>query len=51
MLTVNIQGGTIRGSINLPAQSLYESLLAIYSLCNAANIALVIWYCGKPSRT
>lgn len=41
------QGGTIRGSINLPAQSLYNSLPTLLSLCEAAKIDTVIWYCGK----
>jgi arsenical-resistance protein 2 len=43
------QGGTIRGSLNLPAQSLYESLPTLYALCSAAEIGLVIWYCGTYS--
>jgi arsenical-resistance protein 2 len=41
------QGGTIAGSINLPAQSLYPSIPALYKLIKAANVSKVIWYCGK----
>jgi len=41
------EGGTIRGSLNLPAQSLYESLPTVYRLCEAAHIDTVIWYCGS----
>jgi arsenical-resistance protein 2 len=41
-----MQGGTIHGSLNLPAQSLYYSLPTVYDLCDAANINTVIWYCG-----
>jgi arsenical-resistance protein 2 len=38
-------GGTIRGSINLPAQSLYPTIPTIYSLFKAAGVVKVIWYC------
>jgi hypothetical protein len=41
------QGGTIRGSINLPAQSLYPTIPTLYSLVKAANTRKVIWYCCK----
>ncbi|OQV03439.1 Rhodanese-like domain-containing protein isoform 2 [Cladophialophora immunda] len=40
-------GGTIKHSINLPAQTLYFSLAPLYNLCTAANIPLVIFYCGS----
>ncbi|KAF1991955.1 hypothetical protein K402DRAFT_416454 [Aulographum hederae CBS 113979] len=40
-------GGTIRGSLNLPAQSLYPSLPMLYTVVKAANIPKVIWYCGS----
>lgn len=45
-LAYKAKGGTIRGSLNLPAQSLYETLPTLYTLCEAANIGIVIWYCG-----
>ncbi|MCJ1387747.1 hypothetical protein MMC18_000590 [Xylographa bjoerkii] len=41
------EGGTIRGSINLPAQSLYNSLPTLLSLCEGAKVGTVIWYCGS----
>ncbi|KAH0349672.1 hypothetical protein KCU83_g5324, partial [Aureobasidium melanogenum] len=40
-------GGTIEGSINLPAQSLYPSIPTLYVLFKAAGIPKVIWYCGS----
>jgi arsenical-resistance protein 2 len=45
------QGGTIHGSLNLPAQSLYPSLPTLYAIVKAAKIPRVIWYCGKSSLT
>ncbi|ETI25433.1 hypothetical protein G647_02206 [Cladophialophora carrionii CBS 160.54] len=41
------EGGTIRGSINLPAQSLYPSLPTLLNLCQSAGVRTVIWYCGS----
>jgi arsenical-resistance protein 2 len=41
------EGGTIRGSLNLPAQSLYRSLPTVYTMCKPAGVKLVIWYCGE----
>ncbi|KAK4112897.1 Rhodanese-like protein, partial [Canariomyces notabilis] len=41
------EGGTIRGSINLPAQSLYPTLPTLYSVLKAAGLRKVIWYCGS----
>ncbi|KIV81874.1 hypothetical protein PV11_04024 [Exophiala sideris] len=41
------EGGTIHSSINIPAQTLYPSLEALYSLVTAARIPLVIFYCGS----
>jgi arsenical-resistance protein 2 len=43
------QGGTIRGSINLPAHSLYPTLPAVYALLSSSGVKHVIWYCGKSS--
>ena len=39
--------GSIRGSINLPAQSLYHSLPTLSTVCQNAGIKTMIWYCGK----
>lgn len=44
---VCLQGGTIRGSINLPAQTLYPAIPTLYSVFNAADVRKVIWYCGE----
>ncbi|PTB37390.1 uncharacterized protein TrAFT101_011115 [Trichoderma asperellum] len=41
------QGGTIRGSINLPAQSLFPALPTVYNMVKAAGIRKVIWYCSS----
>lgn len=41
------QGGTIRGSINLPAHSLYPTLPAVYALLSSSGAKHVLWYCGK----
>ncbi|KAK6506231.1 hypothetical protein TWF506_011151 [Arthrobotrys conoides] len=43
------EGGTIRGSINLPAQSLYPTIPTLYDLFKAGNVKQVIWYCGSSS--
>ncbi|KFA69448.1 hypothetical protein S40285_04627 [Stachybotrys chlorohalonatus IBT 40285] len=48
------EGGTIRTSINLPAQSLYPSIPTLYSMFAAAGVHTVIWYCmssrGRGTR-
>ncbi|TFA97862.1 hypothetical protein CCMA1212_010424 [Trichoderma ghanense] len=41
------EGGLIRGSINLPAQSVYPSIPTLYRLLKAAGIVKVIWYCAS----
>ena len=41
------EGGTIKGSVNLPAQSLYPSLKSLLSMVARAKIPEVIWYCGS----
>ncbi|CZT24140.1 related to arsenate reductase (Arc2) [Ramularia collo-cygni] len=41
------EGGTIRGSLNLPAQSLWYSLESLYGLCKAAGVSVVAFYCGS----
>ncbi|KAH8706897.1 hypothetical protein GQ44DRAFT_629466, partial [Phaeosphaeriaceae sp. PMI808] len=43
-------GGTIRGSINLPAQSLYPTLPTLYMLLAGADIKCIIWYCGSSQH-
>ncbi|KAI0485114.1 Rhodanese-like protein [Xylariaceae sp. FL0804] len=41
------EGGMIRGSINLPAQSLYPTIPALYELFRAAGVRRVVWFCGS----
>ncbi|KAL1582117.1 hypothetical protein WHR41_09152 [Cladosporium halotolerans] len=41
------EGGTINGSINLPAQSLYPTIPSLYSILHAAGVRDVVWYCGS----
>lgn len=41
------EGGTIATSINLPAQSLYQTRPIIYQLCQQAGIEQVFFYCDK----
>ncbi|KIX01134.1 uncharacterized protein Z518_10200 [Rhinocladiella mackenziei CBS 650.93] len=41
------EGGTIRTSLNLPAQTLFPSLSTLHALCVSAKIPLVIFYCGS----
>ncbi|KAK6331873.1 hypothetical protein TWF718_002412 [Orbilia javanica] len=43
------EGGTIRGAINLPAQSLYPTIPTLYDLFKAGNVKQVIWYCGSST--
>merc|ERR1712000_603574 len=43
----DFEGGTIRGSINLPAQSLYSTIPSLYTLFSTAGVRSVIWYCGS----
>lgn len=42
---IPFQGGIIRGSINLPAQSLYPTIPTLYSMFKAAGLRKIIWYC------
>ena len=41
------EGGTIKTSINFPAQTLYQTRPVIYRLCKQAGIKKIIFYCGK----
>ncbi|KAK6859364.1 oxidoreductase [Apiospora arundinis] len=41
------EGGTIRGSINLPAQSLHPTIPRLYKLFKKAGVKKAIWYCGS----
>ncbi|KAF2026499.1 hypothetical protein EK21DRAFT_73983 [Setomelanomma holmii] len=39
------EGGTIKGSINLPAHSFYMNRAVLYDLCRRAGIKNVAFYC------
>jgi arsenical-resistance protein 2 len=41
------EGGTIIGSLNIPAQSFYWNRETLYNLCKRAGIKRVAFYCGK----
>ncbi|KAJ5486052.1 hypothetical protein N7530_000352 [Penicillium desertorum] len=43
------EGGTIQGSLNLPAQSLYPTIPTLYSLVSNSTVKYVIWYCGSSA--
>ncbi|TEA12716.1 CDC25-like phosphatase YCH1 [Colletotrichum sidae] len=43
------EGGTIKSSINLPAQTLYQTRAVIHQLCQQAGIKRVIFYCGSSN--
>ncbi|KAJ5985384.1 hypothetical protein N7499_008337 [Penicillium canescens] len=43
------EGGTIQGSLNLPAQSLYPTIPTLYSLVSNSSAKFVIWYCGSSA--
>ncbi|KAL2170376.1 hypothetical protein VTG60DRAFT_4962 [Thermothelomyces hinnuleus] len=45
----DFEGGTIRGSINLPAQSLPLTLPSVYATFKAAGMRKVIFYCGSST--
>ncbi|KAF3939145.1 hypothetical protein ABW19_dt0205031 [Dactylella cylindrospora] len=51
----DFEGGSIRGSINIPAQSLYTTIPSWYKVFKAAGIKKAIWYCnssrGRGTRT
>lgn len=40
------EGGTVRGSLNLPAQSFYMNRAVLYDLCKRAGVKQVAFYCG-----
>ncbi|KAL4955232.1 Rhodanese-like domain-containing protein [Aspergillus filifer] len=43
------EGGTIKGSLNLPAQSLCYTLPTLYNLVTSAGVKDVIFYCGSSA--
>ena len=42
-----MKGGTIITSLNIPAQSFYQSRKTLLDLCDRASIKQVIFYCGE----
>ncbi|KAI9814862.1 MAG: hypothetical protein M1832_005664 [Thelocarpon impressellum] len=44
---VDHEGGTIQGSVNLPAQSFHSSMPTLYRLLDAAGVPKVVFYCGS----
>ncbi|KAM3533343.1 hypothetical protein MY4038_003350 [Beauveria bassiana] len=40
-------GGTVATSINLPAQSFFQTRPVVYQLCKQAGIERIIFYCGS----
>ncbi|TGJ84691.1 hypothetical protein E0Z10_g4076 [Xylaria hypoxylon] len=44
---MSFQGGTIRGAINLPAQSLFPTIPTLYQLFKNSGVRYIIWYCGS----
>ncbi|KAL5333256.1 Rhodanese-like domain-containing protein [Aspergillus crustosus] len=45
----DFEGGTIRGSVNLPAQSLYPTLGTVFTLVRSAGVRDVVFYCGSST--
>ncbi|KAF2665268.1 hypothetical protein BT63DRAFT_378157 [Microthyrium microscopicum] len=43
-------GGAIQGSINIPAQTLYPTIPALYSLFSNAGVKSVVWFCGSSQH-
>lgn len=43
----DFEGGTIKGSLNLPAHSFYMNRAVLFDLCKRAGVKKVAFYCGK----
>lgn len=43
----DFEGGTIKGSLNLPAHSFYMNRAVLYDLCKRAGVKQVAFYCGR----
>ncbi|KAL4860549.1 hypothetical protein BDV12DRAFT_209202 [Aspergillus spectabilis] len=46
---IDFEGGMIRGSLNLPAQSLYPTLGTLFSIVRSAGVRDVVFYCGSSA--
>ncbi|OAQ62570.1 rhodanese-like domain-containing protein [Purpureocillium lilacinum] len=44
------QGGTIKGAINLPAQTIYSAIPTLYALFKAAGVKKAIWTCTTSRK-
>jgi len=45
------EGGTIVGSLNLPAHSFYMNRASLHALCKKAGVKRVAFYCGESMIT
>ncbi|KAJ5085554.1 hypothetical protein N7532_010325 [Penicillium argentinense] len=43
----DFEGGTIHGSLNLPAQSFYTTMSTLYALVKSSGVKTVVFYCGS----
>ena len=43
----DFEGGTIKGSLNLPAHSFYMNRAVFFDLCKRAGVKRVAFYCGE----
>ncbi|KAF2270722.1 hypothetical protein CC78DRAFT_550329 [Lojkania enalia] len=45
----DFEGGSIKGSLNLPAHSFYLNRAVLYDLCKRAGVKQVAFYCGASN--
>ncbi|KAJ4987410.1 arsenate reductase [Stagonosporopsis vannaccii] len=45
----DFEGGTIKGSLNLPAHSFYLNRAVLFDLCKRAGVTKVAFYCGSSN--
>ncbi|KAJ4409091.1 hypothetical protein N0V91_002907 [Didymella pomorum] len=45
----DFEGGTIKGSLNLPAHSFYMNRAILFDLCKRAGVERVAFYCGSSN--
>jgi arsenical-resistance protein 2 len=43
----DFEGGTIKGSLNLPAHSFFMNRGVLYALCKRAGVKQIAFYCGE----
>jgi arsenical-resistance protein 2 len=46
---IDWEGGTIKTSLNLPAQSFYQTRKTLFDLLERGGFKMVIFYCGELS--